>query len=569
MRPLTSFLALGLAVTAPLLLFAAVMIWMLDDRQQAELEADLRGMAQSLSASVDRELASQIRPLELLTALCQAEVDNLPALYSQATAASHSQNGWLAMGLIGAESNRFLFHTHYPLGVQPLPPPRLDHVTRKAVVTGRSVVGGVLPPGGPPGRSSLVLRSPIFADDQVRYVMSLAVGLEGLADVLKTRKLPGDWTVSVIDPAMLIAARSRDAAAYLGQRITPSLENYLTANERGLFLSKTKDGSDVYTVVHRSADTQWSVALGVPVELVTGRLAATRLAVVGGGVLACLATLSLALLVSRSFRRRRKAEQEMRRARDALLMEQRRRLVAEKEHAEASSRAKSEFLANMSHELRTPLNAILGFAEAILSGVFGAPSAKHTEYIQAIHQSGRHLLGLVNELLDMAKIEAGQLELVRSRVVLGEVLTDCLGLVEALSLRKGVSVTMAPIDPTVMVMADGVRLRQAVLNILSNAIKFTPGGGTVRMEAAAAPQGGGAIITITDSGIGMSEDEVRIALEPFRQVTNYLTKSESGTGLGLPLARRFIEAHGGALVVDSISGVGTTVRITLPDLVTP
>ncbi|RTR24661.1 HAMP domain-containing histidine kinase [Azospirillum griseum] len=545
------------------------MIWMLDDRQQAELEADLRGMAQSLSASVDRELASQIRPLELLTALCQAEVDNLPALYSQATAASHSQNGWLAMGLIGAESNRFLFHTHYPLGVQPLPPPRLDHVTRKAVVTGRSVVGGVLPPGGPPGRSSLVLRSPIFADDQVRYVMSLAVGLEGLADVLKTRKLPGDWTVSVIDPAMLIAARSRDAAAYLGQRITPSLENYLTANERGLFLSKTKDGSDVYTVVHRSADTQWSVALGVPVELVTGRLAATRLAVVGGGVLACLATLSLALLVSRSFRRRRKAEQEMRRARDALLMEQRRRLVAEKEHAEASSRAKSEFLANMSHELRTPLNAILGFAEAILSGVFGAPSAKHTEYIQAIHQSGRHLLGLVNELLDMAKIEAGQLELVRSRVVLGEVLTDCLGLVEALSLRKGVSVTMAPIDPTVMVMADGVRLRQAVLNILSNAIKFTPGGGTVRMEAAAAPQGGGAIITITDSGIGMSEDEVRIALEPFRQVTNYLTKSESGTGLGLPLARRFIEAHGGALVVDSISGVGTTVRITLPDLVTP
>lgn len=569
MRPLTSFLALGLAVTAPLLLFAAVMIWMLDDRQQAELEADLRGMAQSLSASVDRELASQIRPLELLTALCQAEVDNLPALYSQATAASHSQNGWLAMGLIGAESNRFLFHTHYPLGVQPLPPPRLDHVTRKAVVTGRPVVGGVLPPGGPPGRSSLVLRSPIFADDQVRYVMSLAVGLEGLADVLKTRKLPGDWTVSVIDPAMLIAARSRDAAAYLGQRITPSLENYLTANERGLFLSKTKDGSDVYTVVHRSADTQWSVALGVPVELVTGRLAATRLAVVGGGVLACLATLSLALLVSRSFRRRRKAEQEMRRARDALLMEQRRRLVAEKEHAEASSRAKSEFLANMSHELRTPLNAILGFAEAILSGVFGAPSAKHTEYIQAIHQSGRHLLGLVNELLDMAKIEAGQLELVRSRVVLGEVLTDCLGLVEALSLRKGVSVTMAPIDPTVMVMADGVRLRQAVLNILSNAIKFTPGGGTVRMEAAAAPQGGGAIITITDSGIGMSEDEVRIALEPFRQVTNYLTKSESGTGLGLPLARRFIEAHGGALEVDSIPGVGTTVRITLPDLVTP
>lgn len=563
MRPPTSFLALGLAVVAPLLLFAAVMVWLLDERQQAELEADLRSMAQSLSASVDRELASQIRPLELLTALSQTEGDNLPALYAQATAAAHSQNGWLAMGLIGAESNRFIFHTHYPLGVQPLPPPRLDHVTRKAVTTGRSVVGGVLPPGGPPGRSSLVLRSPIFADDQVRYVLSLAVGLEGLADVLKTRSIPSNWTVAIIDPAMLIAARSRDAAAYLGQRITPSLEGYLTSGAKGLFLSKTKDGGDVYTVVHRSADTQWSVALGVPVDLVTDRLAVARVAVVGGGLVACLATLALALLVSRSFRRRRKAEQEMRRARDALLMEQRRRLVAEKEHAEASSRAKSEFLANMSHELRTPLNAILGFAEAILSGIFGAPSAKHGEYIQAIHQSGRHLLDLVNELLDMAKIEAGQLELFRSRVALGEVLTDCLGLVEALSARKGVAVTAGDFDPALQVLVDGVRLRQAVLNILSNAIKFTPSGGSVHMEAAAGATGG-AVITITDTGIGMSADDLRIAMEPFRQITNYLTKSESGTGLGLPLARRFIEAHGGMLTVDSEPGIGTTVTITLP-----
>ncbi|WP_298369094.1 ATP-binding protein [Azospirillum sp.] len=563
MRPPTSFLALGLAVVAPLLLFAAVMVWLLDERQQAELEADLRSMAQSLSASVDRELASQIRPLELLTALSQTEGDNLPALYAQASAAAHSQNGWLAMGLIGAESNRFVFHTHYPLGVQPLPSPRLDHVTRKAVTTGRSVVGGVLPPGGSPGRSSLVLRSPIFADDQVRYVLSLAVGLEGLADVLKTRSIPSNWTVAIIDPAMLIAARSRDAAAYLGQRITPSLEGYLASGATGLFLSKTKDGGDVYTVVHRSADTQWSVALGVPVDMVTQRLTVTRVAVLGGGLVACLATLALALLVSRSLRRRRKAEQEMRRARDALLMEQRRRLVAEKEHAEASSRAKSEFLANMSHELRTPLNAILGFTEAILSGIFGAPSAKHGEYIQAIHQSGRHLLDLVNELLDMAKIEAGQLELFRSRVTLGEVLTDCLGLVEALSARKGVAVTAGDFDPALQVLVDGVRLRQAVLNILSNAIKFTPNGGSVHMEAAAGATGG-AVITITDTGIGMSADDLRIAMEPFRQITNYLTKSESGTGLGLPLARRFIEAHGGMLTVDSEPGIGTTVTITLP-----
>ncbi len=458
----------------------------------------------------------------------------------------------------------FVFHTQYPLGVQPLPPPRQDHITRAVVEGGRSVIGGVLPPVGPPGRPALILRAPIFAEDRVRYVLSLAVGLEGMAGVLKTRAVPADWTVAVIDPALLIAARSRDAAAFLGQRITPSLEGHLAANTDGLFSSKTKDGTDVYTVLHRSPDTQWTVALGVPVEVVQNRLGALRVAVIGGGGAACAATLALALVVSRSFRRRRKAEQEVRRAREAFLLEQRRRLEAEKDHAEAANRAKSEFLANMSHELRTPLNAIIGFTEALLSGIFGAAPPKHTEYIRAIHQSGRHLLDLVNELLDMAKIEAGRLELFPSRVVLGELLSDCLGLVEALSARKGVAVTAGSVDPGLEVTADGVRLRQAVLNILSNAIKFTPPGGAVRIEAGLGPGGKGAVIVIADTGIGMTPEELVIAMEPFQQVNNYLTKSEAGTGLGLPLAKRFVEAHGGSLTMDSVTGAGTTVTIHLP-----
>ncbi|SMH60627.1 sensor histidine kinase [Azospirillum agricola] len=565
MRLPSSFPALGLAAAAPLLLFAAAMAWLLDVRHQAELEDDLRGLAQSLSLSVDRELASQLRPLELLAALGQSDVENVPSLYAAATAAAHSQGGWLAMGLVDADSNRFVFHTLYPLGVQPLPPPRLDPITRKVIESGRSVIGGVLPPGGPPGRPALVLRAPIFDEERVRYVLSLSVGLEGLAGVLKTRAVPSDWTIGIVDPSMLIAARSRDAAAHLGQRIPPSLEARLSSgSDEGLFVTRTLDGDDVYTVFHRSPDTQWTVVLGMPAGQVNERLASTRLAVVGGGTAACAATLALALVVSRSFRRRRKAEQEVRRAREAFLIEQRRRLEAEKDHAEAANRAKSEFLANMSHELRTPLNAIIGFTEALLSGIFGPASPKHAEYIRAIHQSGRHLLDLVNELLDMAKIEAGRLELFPARIALGELLADCLGLVEALSARKGVAVTAGTIDPALMVVVDGVRLRQAVLNILSNAIKFTPAGGAVRIEAAAGAEGKGAVIVIADTGIGMTAVELTIAMEPFRQVNNYLTKSESGTGLGLPLAKRFVEAHGGTLNVDSASGVGTTVTITLP-----
>ena len=564
MRFPASFLALGLAVMAPLLLFAAAMVWQLDARQQAALEDDLRSLAQSLSMNVDRELASQIRPLELLAALAQTHPDDLPALYQETTAAAHSQSGWLAMGLIDADVNRFVFHTHYPLGVQPLPPPRLDHITRKVVDSGRSVIGGVLPPGGPPGRPALILRAPVFDNDRVHYVLSLAVGLEGLAGVLKTRAVPPDWKVAIVDPAMLIAARSIDAAVYLGQRITPALEARLNANTDGLFITRTKDGDEVYAVFRRSPDTGWTVVLGVPLGLVQDRLADSRLTVIGGGAAACAATLALAVMVSRSFRRRRRAELETRHAREAFLMEQRRRLEAEKDHAEAANRAKSEFLANMSHELRTPLNAIIGFADGLLSGVFGPAPSKHAEYIGAIHQSGRHLLDLVNELLDMAKIEAGRLELFPARVVLGELLADCLSLVEALSSRKRVAVTAGSFDPALQVVVDGVRMRQAVLNILSNAIKFTPSGGAVRVEAAVGPEGHGAVIVIADTGIGMTADEVLVAMEPFRQVNNYLTKSEAGTGLGLPLAKRFVEAHGGTLTVDSAPGVGTTVTITIP-----
>ena len=164
----------------------------------------------------------------------------------------------------------------------------------------------------------------------------------------------------------------------------------------------------------------------------------------------------------------------------------------------------------------------------------------------------------------MAKIEAGRLELFPACVPLGELLDDCMGLVEALALRKGVTLTGDGIDRSVQVTVDGVRMRQAVLNVLSNAIKFTPAGGAVRVGAAAGPDGRGAVIVIADTGVGMTADELLIAMEPFRQVHNYLTKAEAGTGLGLPLARRFIEAHGGTLTLDSTPGAGTTVTIRLP-----
>ncbi|WP_247875853.1 sensor histidine kinase [Azospirillum sp. TSH100] len=557
-------------MTAPLLLFGAVMVWQLDARDQAETEDALQSVAQSLSLAVDRELASQLRPLELLASLLQPNADDLRALYQETTTATHSQPGWLAMGMIDADTGRFVFHTHYPLGVQPLPPPRLDEITRRVIDSRHATIGGVLPPGGPPGRPSLILRAPIVQfdgtrqGDRVRYILSLALGLEGLSSALRTRDTPPEWTVTVVDPTMLIAARSHDAAAYLGQKVYASLEARIRAGSNRMFTGHNREGVEVHSVIHRSPETGWTVVLGVPSSIVQQKLNATRMTVIGGAAAACAATLMLALLVSRAYRRRRSAEEEVRRAREAVLIEQRRRLESEKEHAEAANRAKSDFLANMSHELRTPLNAIIGFAEALMSGIFGPSPPKHSEYLAAIHQSGRHLLDLVNELLDMAKIEAGKLELFPARVALDELLDDCMALMEALAMRKGVALTRSAVMPDLRVTVDGVRIRQAVLNVLSNAVKFTPPGGTVRVQASPGPGGSGAVIVIADTGVGMNADEMLIAMEPFRQVHNYLTKAESGTGLGLPLARRFVEAHGGSLTLDSAPGVGTTVTIILP-----
>ena len=567
MRLPSSTLGLGLAAIAPLLLFLAVVVWILDIRQQDVLAAELAAQARSVMVAIDRELESKARPLELLASLGRDAVGDLSVLKSQALEAVRSQPGWLAIGLVEVDSLSFRFHTQFPLGVQ-LPPPRLDDVTRKVAATRRTVVGGVLPPGGPPGRPALIVRAPILdleggPDQPVRHVLSLAVGLDGLDGLLRGSGIPPAWTVSVVDPALLIAARSRDPERHVGYKVTDQLAPRLMGQQPGLFKATTRDGQEALMLVHQSQQTGWSIIVAVPFEQISAQLNRTRATILVGAAGAGLATLVLSLVVTRHVRRRRHAEGEAREAREAMLVEQRRRLEAEKEHAEAANRAKSEFLANMSHELRTPLNAIIGFSEALLSGLFGPSPPKHQEYIASIHASGQHLLSLVNDVLDMAKVEAGRLELYPEPVPITVLLGECLDLMEAVADRKGVRMEGELVERGLTVIADTVRLRQAVLNLLSNAIKFTPAGGRVRAEAARREDGSVAL-TIADSGIGMSPEDIQIALEPFRQVNSYITKAQSGTGLGLPLAKRFVEAHGGRLELSSVAGEGTVVSIVLP-----
>jgi len=234
------------------------------------------------------------------------------------------------------------------------------------------------------------------------------------------------------------------------------------------------------------------------------------------------------------------------------------------EQAQQASRAKTEFLANMSHELRTPLNAIIGFSEIMLGELFGPlGQPRYVEYAKDMHYSGQHLLTIINALLDVAKIEAGQMELDERTTDIAALIDDCLPFVRekvvtghlVLSVEVPAGLPQLSLDPG--------RMRQVLLNLLSNAAKFTGPGGSIRISAGRSPAGG-ITLAIADTGIGMNAAEVLVALQPFRQVDNALSRRYEGTGLGLPLAQRLTELHGGTLRIESTPGQGTTVTVFLP-----
>jgi len=229
---------------------------------------------------------------------------------------------------------------------------------------------------------------------------------------------------------------------------------------------------------------------------------------------------------------------------------------------EVANRHKSEFLANMSHELRTPLNAVIGFSEVLLERMFGEVNEKQEEYLQDILSSGKHLLSLINDILDLSKIEAGRMELEAQPFDLPAALDNALTLIKERAARNSIGLAVN-VDPRIgEVLADERKVKQVLLNLLSNAVKFTPEGGTITMTAVL--QGGMVEISVADTGIGIAPEDQAAVFEEFRQVgTDYARKRE-GTGLGLALARRLVELHGGTLSLQSELGKGSTFTFTIP-----
>jgi PAS domain S-box-containing protein len=238
-------------------------------------------------------------------------------------------------------------------------------------------------------------------------------------------------------------------------------------------------------------------------------------------------------------------------------------LQAAYDAAQSASRAKSAFLANMSHELRTPLNAIIGFSEAMSRQMFGpVENARYREYTSLIHRSGQHLLELVNDVLDMAKIEAGRFKLAKEDMDLCELIEDCVETMAGRAAEEGIGLRALLPSASIRCSADKRAIKQIILNLLSNALKFTRKGG--RVEATASFAGNLIAIEIRDNGIGIAQNDLDRLCQPFEQVCNDPMLAKKGTGLGLALVRALVNQHGGQLAIESPEQKGTTVRVTFP-----
>ncbi|SDF77549.1 Signal transduction histidine kinase [Limimonas halophila] len=259
-------------------------------------------------------------------------------------------------------------------------------------------------------------------------------------------------------------------------------------------------------------------------------------------------------------------ETELRRARDHLerrVAERTAELARARDAAEAANKAKTGFLANMSHELRTPLNAIIGFAEVLENEVMGELGHhRYKDYAKDVRESGQHLLALINDLLDLSKAEAGHLELNEDEVNLGSAVRQSIAMVKPRADNSGVQLTETMPEQTPVLYADQRKLKQILLNLLTNAVKFTESGGEVRVCVDWAGQE--PVLSVQDNGIGIAKEDLDRIMQPFAQVDTSMNRKYEGTGLGLPLVNSLVELHGGTMTIDSTPGSGTRVEIRMP-----
>jgi two-component system cell cycle sensor histidine kinase PleC len=553
--------AYALIAFLPMALLLVVAVFVINNYQRQALEQRLRNTVEVLAAEVSEELDTRVHLLEVLALARSLRRDDLSMFYDyMKNFVELTDHGWFSVAVLDPQSKTMVSNTLRPFGA-PLPYTSAPELIRRIHETKAPHVYGVVARGRISPEPLIIMGVPVMDADEVKYILNGTFSPQLIDEILKHHMAEFEGIAAVVDSNFNIAARSRAAEKFVGERATDSLIDKIKGGVGGFFTATTKEGQSVVTIHHPIKKFGWTVVVGVPVEVFEAPLIRTRIVLMVAISLAASIIIGAVTLLVRAETRRNRLEDELLYARLDAEMRERAALIQAMIEAETANRTKSEFIANVSHELRTPLNAIIGFSEIMKLG-FGNPE-KQAEYAGSIYESGRHLLEIIDDILDVSVIEAGKLELTESRIEIGEVAASCLHLFEVRAKEARVELTskIAPDLPSFV--GDKRRIKQILINLLSNAVKFTPAGGKVCVAAELGADRG-LELTVSDSGVGMDSQGISKALTPFGHVGNEFTRDHDGTGLGLPLAVGMANAHGGKLHIESEPGKGTKVKVSFP-----
>jgi two-component system cell cycle sensor histidine kinase PleC len=551
----------ALIVFLPMALLLVIAVFLVSDYQRQALEQRLRNTVEVLAAEVSEELDKRTQLLEVLALARSLRRDDLPMFYGyMKNFIELTDHGWFSVALLDPQSKSMLSNTLRPFGT-PLPYTSAPDLIRRIVESKNSQIHGVVARGRISPEPLIIMGVPVMDGGEVKYILNGTFSPRIINEILKRHMAGIEGVTAIIDSNFNIAARSIASEKFVGERATDSLVEIIKNNTDDFFTTTTKEGQSVVTIHHPIMKFGWTVVIGVPTEIFEAPLIRTRIVLMVAISLAAGMIIGAVTLLIRAETRRSQLEDELFHAHADAEIRERAALIQAMIEAETANRTKSEFLANVSHELRTPLNAIIGFSEIMKLGMTNPE--KNMEYAGNIHDSGRHLLEIINDILDVSVIEVGKLELSEGRMEIGDVVTSCLRLFEARAQDARIELTtkIAPNLPTFL--GDKRRIKQILINLLSNSIKFTPANGKVHVYAGLNAEKG-LEITVTDTGIGMDSHGISQALTPFGHVDNELTRAHDGTGLGLPLTVGLVTAHGGELNIESELGKGTKIKMNFP-----
>lgn len=586
---------LVIACIVPAALMAGFLILESYRRERASAERDMVATARALMQTVDADINGVHSVLQVLAASTQLRSGNLQAFYSEAQTLLPSQVG--SNIVVHDPTGQQLINTIRPFGAA-LPRETSNPMITRALETGKPVVSDLFV-GPATGRLVLGNTVPVIIEGQARYFVGMGMFSDRLTEVLQRQNIPPGWIVSILDRRGTIGARTENPDQFVGKKAMPELMRHAAAASEGTYEVVSPEGVPFFGGFSRSPRTGWTIAFEVPTSVVTTNLqqalmvnvalsilvlmvGAVLAHAIGGRVTRSLTALAVPALALGSRERVRIPTVEIKeveelgqalakaaelidaRARERDLAElSERRMLIEKQAADDANRAKSEFLALMSHELRTPMNGILGFAQLLDGSYYGTLSAKQKEFVGHILGGGHHLLDLINDVLDLSKVDAGKLSVSIERVDLGPLMKSVTA-----TLAESADKADITLDPGEFglglpkILADRVRLAQVLINLGSNAIKYNRTGGVVTFSYE--QKGEHKVrIAVTDTGDGIPESRQAELFQPFNRL-GAEHKAIEGTGIGLALSRRLIELMGGTIGFSSTPGKGSRFWVDVP-----